>query len=140
MKVVGMAVRDIEVTRGGDEVELFGRRIALEPPTAPVHGTDEPRVGGEKRPTVFEQDEGGVTQRSEFETDAARGPGLAEGASSRSVTAVPHDRSDRLIIRVALLHRTGPSFGRDTLHNHGNPPILSVRTGKRHRRTQRLSP
>ncbi len=66
--MVGMAVRDIEVTRGGDEVELFGRRIALEPPTAPVHGTDEPWVGGEERPAVFEQDEGGVTQCSEFET------------------------------------------------------------------------
>ena len=66
--MVRMTVRDVDIARGRDEVELVLGWIALEPPTAPVHGTDEPWVCGQQRPTVFEQEQSGVTQGVEFET------------------------------------------------------------------------
>ena len=66
--MIGMTVRDIDVTRRRDEFEFFCGWITFEPPTTPVHGTDEPWVGGEERPTVLEQEQGGVTQCVEFET------------------------------------------------------------------------
>ena len=66
VKVVWMTVCQIEVTRPPHEIKFLGSRVLLEPPAAPVHRPDEPRVGGQQRFGILEHDQCGVCNRLQF--------------------------------------------------------------------------
>jgi len=60
VEVVGVFVRDVDICRAGEPVELGFVRVVLQPPAAPIDRTDQPRVSQQQRrfAVAIERDRG----------------------------------------------------------------------------------